>query len=125
MFERLCCPSQPDESFVRVSLASFEILLLQSKHFHFKFITFNRHLTPSTRSSHRCDLLSYEAVNYRRPTRTLWKGKMVIGKDALFVIMGLKRLNIGGEKLKRLKKTMHTKEFEAGEEDLEDMQLLL
>ncbi|KAL0788946.1 hypothetical protein Bca101_005192 [Brassica carinata] len=30
---------------------------------------------------------------------------MVIGKEALFVIMGLKRLNIGGQKLKRLKQT--------------------
>ena len=30
---------------------------------------------------------------------------MVIGKEALFVIMGLKRLNIGGEKLKRRKQT--------------------
>ncbi|WZZ43849.1 hypothetical protein YC2023_040108 [Brassica napus] len=44
-------------------------------------------------------------VSLESPTRTLWKGKMVIGKEALFVIMGLKRLNIGGQKLKRLKQT--------------------
>ncbi|KAF3583764.1 hypothetical protein F2Q69_00026169 [Brassica cretica] len=36
---------------------------------------------------------------------TLWKGKMLIGKEALFVIMGLKRLKIGHEKLKRLNQT--------------------
>ncbi|CAF1706674.1 unnamed protein product [Brassica napus] len=46
---------------------------------------------------------------------------MVIGKELLFVIMGLKRLNIGGQKLKRLKQTTDyciQKSFEAGEEDL-------
>ncbi|KAG2293655.1 hypothetical protein Bca52824_040324 [Brassica carinata] len=50
-------------------------------------------------------ILAMSMVDYRSPTRTLWKGKMVIGKEALFVIMGLKRLNIGGQKLKRLKQT--------------------
>ena len=40
-----------------------------------------------------------------RPRGPLWRGKKLIGKEALFVIMGLKRQKIDDEKLKRLKQT--------------------
>ena len=63
------------------------------------------HQIPPLRSDFHEPISAFKQYHDGRPRGPLWKGKKLIGKEALFVILGLKRFKDDEDKVQKFIKT--------------------